>query len=140
MKIKKVLKIIFWIFVCFLLWQIIVSIIFWRPFIQERLAFDMESKDSQTRIINNNFAIEFSIKDSCSIDSEIMEQFSTDYTWGGNFWCDSYDDYVALFISDNDIDNVDDYNKLENTDRIFQWQTEEGVWNIIILNKERNKK
>lgn len=131
---NKVIKIISVFLALFIVYQIIVGIIFWRPFVKEANAWQLNYIDNKTNIVNGNFNIEFEIPDHCLIDSDIINQLWADYIWGAKILCDNSNDYIIGLITKNSID-LSVFEKLN--DKVYFKEYEDGLWDIVILQEDK---
>lgn len=97
---KKIIKFIILIIALFVIAVASYLLIQYKPFIEERLAFDVKYENGETHIVNNNFDISFDIKGRCKLGSEPINYISFRGIWLGNIICGN--DKINIYVLNYD--------------------------------------
>ena len=104
-------------------------------FIVKRLSFNIDTTISgQTHIVNNNFRIDFIVKDRCDLKTNFNGLVVEEYKWYGYLSCER--NKINILISEH-IPDFDDFKKINDIDRFWLADSNDD-WQIIIL--ENNQK
>lgn len=143
-KINKIIKFILVSVAVFVIIVFVFVLYAYKPFIEERLAFDISYKNGKTHVDNKNVGISFDIDGECDIDSDVINFVAGEWLWYGKFLCGGIDNYVRIGIwSYNDyvveLRKKDDTNN--HSDRIIiNYASEENPHNFLtVINKEKTK-